>query len=281
MANHSQLSSFIWQIAELLRGPYRPNQYERVILPLLVLRRFDCILAPTKQAVLAKHKELEAKNQLNDTILNRVASGAGEPLRFHNHSPLNFEILKSDPQHIVSHLDGYINGFSENVRLIFERFDFNNEIRTMNDYNILYLVVSAFAGVDLHPDTVSNHDMGILFEGLIRDFNEANNQEAGDYFTPRDVIELMVDVLFSTDDDILRTAGKIATLLDPTCGTGGMLSEAQNHLFEFNQSAELYVFGQDYNPRSYAVAASDLLIKGNRNSEIRFGDSLTDDQFPG
>ena len=273
-----QLSNFIWQIADLLRGPYRPPQYERVMLPLVVLRRFDCVLAATKPAVLAEYERQKARyeNEALDSLLNKAAGQ-----RFHNRSPLDFDKLKGDPEHIDEHLVSYINGFSKNVRDIFERFEFVAEIERMREANILYLVIARFCDIDLHPDVVDNIQMGLLFEDLIRRFNEAANETAGDHFTPREVIRLMVDILFAPDDAILTTPGTIRKLLDPACGTGGMLSEAQNHLREMHAAAQLWVFGQDFNPRSYAIAASDLLMKGNENSAIRFGDSLTQDQYTG
>src|SRR6266545_1784024 len=276
MIDHHQLSNFIWQIADLLRGPYRPPQYERVMLPLTVLRRFDCVLASTKPQVLAEYKRLEGKLAGNglDARLNKIAGQ-----RFHNHSELDFGRLKADPEHISQHLQSYIKDFSGNLYQIFERFEFTTEIERMADANILYLMISKFSDVDLHPDRVDNIQMGLLFEDLIRRFNEAANETTGDHFTPREVIRLMVDVLFDPDDEVLTTAGKVFKLLDPTCGTGGMLSEAQNHLREMHQDNKLWVFGQDFNSRSYAIAASDLLMKGNENSDIRYGDSLIDVQY--
>lgn len=276
--DHHQLSNFIWQIADLLRGPYRPPQYERVMLPLVVLRRFDCVLAETKPKVLAEYERQKGRRQDDalDSILNRTAGQ-----RFHNRSPLDFEKLKADPEHIDKHLISYIHGFSKNVGEIFDRFEFATEVERMSEANILYLVVSKFCDIDLHPDVVNNIEMGLLFEDLIRRFNEAANETAGDHFTPREVIRLMVDILFAPDDEILTTPGIVRKLLDPACGTGGMLSEAQNHLREMNLDAQLWVFGQDFNPRSYAIAASDLLLKGNENSAIRYGDSLTQDQYRG
>jgi type I restriction enzyme M protein len=283
MTDHHQLSNFIWQIADLLRGPYRPPQYERVMLPLTVLRRFDCVLAETKPRVLAEYDRRKAtlEGHALDRVLNQ-ASGQ----RFHNHSPLDFEKLKADPQNISGHLTSYIQGFSQNVREIFERFDFDAEIARMNDANILYLVVSKFCDVDLHPDTIDNIGMGLLFEELIRKFNELANETAGDHFTPREVIQLMIDILFTPDDAILTTPQRIFRLLDPACGTGGILSEGQKHLREMHAQAQLYVYGQDVNPRAYAIAASDLLLKtktmngSHAESVIRFGDTLIDDQFP-
>lgn len=278
MPDHHQLSNFIWQIADLLRGPYRPPQYERVMLPMTVLRRFDCVLAETKPMVVAEYNERRERWSA-DTLDGRLNMVAGQ--RFHNHSPLDFGRLKSDPDHINQHLVSYIDGFSKNVRDIFDYFDFKAEIAKMHEANILYLVVVKFCDIDLHPDVVDNIQMGLLFEDLIRRFNEAANETAGDYFTPREVIRLMVDILFTPDDDILTTEGKVFTLLDPACGTGGMLSEAQRHLQAMNSRAQLWVFGQDFNPRAYAIAASDLLMKDGENSRIEFGDSLINDRFEG
>jgi type I restriction enzyme M protein len=293
MADQQQLSNFIWQVADLLRGPYRPPQYERVMLPLTVLRRFDCVLAPTKMQVLKEfNKRKDQTDAVLDPLLNRIA---GE--RFHNHSEFSFEGiddgsgkrkggLKGDPDNIDKHLIAYINGFSKNIRDIFDRFEFTAEIEKMREANILYLVVSKFCEIDLHPDVLDNIKMGELFEDLIRRFNEAANETAGDHFTPREVIQLMVDLLFDPDDAVL-TKPVICKMLDPTCGTGGMLAEAQKHLRRNNSKANLYVFGQDFNPRAYAMAASDLLLKETEKSDIRltksdirFGDTLLDDQFP-
>lgn len=277
MATHHELSNFIWQIADLLRGPYRPPQYERVMLPMTVLRRFDCVLKPTKEKVLAEYERRKGGNLEGDALDSILNRAAGE--RFHNRSPLTFERLKGDPEQIDKHLVAYINGFSSNVRDIFERFEFFGEIEKMREANILYLVVSKFCDVDLHPNRVDNLHMGLIFEDLIRRFNEAANETAGDHFTPREVIRLMVDILFAADDDLLARPGTVRKLLDPACGTGGMLAEAQNYLREHHAQAELYVFGQDFNPRAYAIAASDLLIKGHERSRIAFGDTLTDDKF--
>lgn len=280
-SNFQQLSNFIWSVADLLRGPYRPPQYERVMLPLTVLRRFDAVLALTKQNVLTRYEALKDKDsQALDSILNQTAKDEqGNPLGFHNHSQLDFQKLKGDPDNIGRHLTDYINGFSENVRKIFERFDFEKEIEKMEDADRLYLVVAQFADIDLHPNRVDNITMGLVFEDLIRRFNESANETAGDHFTPREVIRLMVNLLLEPDTDVLTQAGIIVTLCDPTCGTGGMLAEGQSWIRGHNDQATVKVFGQDYNPRSYAVAASDLLIKGHRDSRIEYGNTLTDDQF--
>ena len=282
MSDHSDFSNLIWQIADLLRGPYRPPQYERVMLPMTVLRRFDCVLASSKSLVLAEHERWghRLKGTALDAKLNRAAGQS-----FHNHSPLDFERLKGDPGHLAEHLVSYIQGFSDNVRRIFEYFEFETEIERMQDAGILYLIVSKFRDVDLHPNRVPNTQMGLIFENLIRRFNELANETAGDHFTPREVIRLMVGILFTHDDDLLAKPGTVRKILDPACGTGGMLAEAQRYLLEHHRDSYLFAFGQDYNRRAYATAASDMLIKQvdqfGGDSNIRFGDSLTDDQFEG
>lgn len=280
MPDHNYFANLIWQIADLLRGPYRPPQYERVMLPMTVLRRFDCVLAPTKARVLAEYERRKTtlKGRALDERLNRVAHQ-----RFHNHSPLDLAKLKGDPDSIDRHLLFYIRGFSENVRTIFEFFEFANEIERMREANILYLVASKFSEVDLHPDNVPNEQMGLIFEHLIRRFNELANETAGDHFTPREVIRLMVNILFIDDDRLLATPGTVRKLLDPACGTGGMLAEAQTYLREHHAAARLFVYGQDYNKRAFATAAADMLIKEvNHNGagdNVRFGDSFTEDRF--
>ena len=283
MADHNYFANLIWQIADLLRGPYRPPQYERVMLPMTVLRRFECVLAPSKAKVLAEYARRKGGRVKGEALDQRLNRAAGQ--RFHNRSSLNLWKLKGDPDNIERHLVSYINGFSQNVRDIFEFFEFENEIEKMREANILYLVVSKFADVDLHPETVPNDQMGLIFENLIRRFNELANETAGDHFTPREVIRLMVSILFIEDDQLLATPGVVRKLLDPACGTGGMLAEAQNYLREHHGSARLFVYGQDYNKRAFATAASDMLIKhvdhNGSGDNIRFGDSLADDQFRG
>jgi type I restriction enzyme M protein len=283
MASHSDLANLIWQIADLLRGPYRPPQYERVMLPLVVLRRFDCVLADTKAKVLAEYDHRKT-GKLADDALDRILNKASGH-RFHNRSPLDFQKLKGDPDNIHSHLTSYINGFSANVRRIFDYFEFGNEIERMSEANILYLVVKAFCDVDLHPRLVPNEQMGLVFENLIRRFNELANETAGDHFTPREVIHLMVDLLFIEDSDLLRQPGTVRTMLDPACGTGGMLAEAQSYMRRHNAAAKLYVYGQDYNKRAFATAASDMLMKqvdhNGGGENVQFGDTFTEDRFEG
>lgn len=283
MASHSDLANLIWQIADLLRGPYRPPQYERVMLPLVVLRRFDCVLADTKPKVLAEFERRKG-GKLEDDALDRILNNASGH-RFHNRSPLDFQKLKGAPDNIHSHLTSYINGFSANVRRIFDYFEFGTEIERMREANILYLVIKAFCDVDLHPRLVPNEQMGLVFENLIRRFNELANETAGDHFTPREVIHLMVDLLFIEDGDLLRQPGTVRTMLDPACGTGGMLAEAQSYMRRHNAAAKLYVYGQDYNKRAFATAASDMLMKqvdhNGGGENVQFGDTFTEDRFEG
>jgi type I restriction enzyme M protein len=252
------------------------------MLPMTILRRFDCVLTDTKQAVLAKHEKMKEKfdGEALDTMLNKVAGQ-----KFHNHSPLSFEKMKGAPESIAKDLVSYIRGFSTNVQRIFDYFEFEKEIELMNEANILYLVVSRFSTVDLNPSKVSNIEMGQIFENLIRRFNELANETAGDHFTPREVIKLMVNLLFINDDDLLSKPGTVRKMLDPTCGTGGMLAESQAYLMTHNLDAQLFAYGQDYNKRAFATAASDMLIKevshNGTGENIRFGDSLIDDKFEG
>jgi type I restriction enzyme M protein len=276
LSNFSEKVSFIWSVADLLRGPYKPAQYGRVILPLTVLRRLDCVLEPTKHKVLDKAAALKASGIKDaEPILNRVAGH-----KFHNTSKLDFQKMKGDPDKIGTNLAHYMKSFSSKARQIFEFFEFEKEIAKLAEANRLYLVVSKFADMDLHPDAVPNHEMGLIFEDLIRRFNEASNETAGDHFTPREVIRLMVNLLFTPDSQVLRTKGTVRTLYDPACGTGGMLSVAEEFLRELNPDAKLEVFGQDYNNEAFAICCSDMMIKGQTPDNIKFGDSFTQDGLP-
>ena len=275
MNQFSDKVNFIWSLKELLRGPYKDHQVGRVILPLTVLRRLDCVLEPTKAKVLAKAAELKGGKVANtEPILNRVAGAS-----FHNTSKLDFQKLKGDADKIAANLTAYIKGFSSKVREIFEKFNFEPEIARLEENDRLFLVVSKFAEFDLHPDRVSNIEMGYIFEELIRRGNEAANETAGDHFTPREVIRLMVNLLLAPDRDLLVKKGIVRTLFDPACGTGGMLAVADEYLHELNPDAKLEVFGQDHNPESYAVCGSDMLIKGHNIDHIVFGSSFTKDGF--
>ena len=246
-----------------------------MILPLIVLRRLDCVLEPTKEKVLSKVKSLKGGQFKNiEPILNKTAGQ-----KFHNKSHFTFEKLKADPDNISANLTNFMKGFSERARIIIEHFKFEEQITELEKHNRLYKVVSKFCEIDLHPEKVNNIQMGYIFEELIRRFNEASNEEAGDHFTPREVIRLMVDLLFNPDDNILSKRGIIKTLFDPACGTGGMLSVASDYVRELNPQAQLEVFGQDYNSEAYAICGSDMMIKGEDIEHIQFGNSFTQDQF--
>ncbi len=275
MNNFHEKVSFIWSVADLIRGPFRPNQYKDVMLPMTVLRRLDCVLEPTKERVLEQHEKLSGGKVKNvDPILCRVT---GVP--FYNRSRFTFSRLKGDPNNIAANLTHYIKGFSTRAREIIEHFGFEEQIARLNKANRLYLVVSRFCDIDLHPQTVPNIEMGYIFEELIRKFNEASNEEAGDHFTPREVIRLMVSLLFLPDSDTLTTRGIVKTLYDPACGTGGMLSVSEDYVRELNPDARLEVFGQDYNAQAYAICGSDMMIKGQDIDHIAYGNSFTDDRF--
>lgn len=276
MNNFGDKVSFIWGVANILRGPYRPNQYKEIILPMTVLRRLDCVLEPTKEEVLKRKKEL-AKSKIKniDPVLCRIT---GFP--FYNTSRFTFDKLKGDSSNIAPNLINYIKGFSTLAREIIEHFEFEEHIAKLDKANQLYLVVLEFSKIDLHPDKVSNIEMGYIFEELIRRFNEASNEEAGDHFTPREVIRLMVGILFLPDNGTLTTKGIIKTLYDPACGTGGMLSVAEDYLRELNPDARLEVFGQDYNDEAYAICGSDMMLKGQDIDHIAYGNSFTSDYFP-
>lgn len=276
MNNFGGKVSFIWSVADLLRGPYRPNQYKDVMLPMTVLRRLDCVLEPTKDKVLQKLKSLQGGPVKNvDPILCRVTA-----VPLYNRSRYTFERLKGDPDNIAANFTNYIKGFSTRARDIIEHFGFEEHIAKLDKADRLYLLVRRFCDIDLHPERVPNIEMGYIFEELIRRFNEASNEEAGDHFTPREVIRLMVDLIFMPDDDVLTTRGIVKTLYDPACGSGGMLSVAEEYVRKLNPDAQLEVFGQDYNDQSYAICGSDMMIKGENIDHIAYGDSFTDDHFP-
>jgi type I restriction enzyme M protein len=268
---------FIWSVADLLRGPYRPNQYKDVMLPMTVLRRLDCVLEPTREKVLEKYNQMrDGKVKNLEPILNRLA-GQG----FHNTSPFTFKKLKGDPDHIAANLTHYIKGFSSRARDIIDHFGFEEHIAKLDSHNRLYHVVVKFCDIDLHPDKVANIEMGYIFEELIRRFNEASNEEAGDHFTPREVIRLMVNLIFNPDNEVLTKKGIVRTLYDPAAGTGGMLSISEEYIRELNPDARIEVFGQDYNAQAYAICGSDMMIKGQGLDNIYFGNSFTQDYFAG
>ncbi len=282
--NHRQMAGFIWSICNLLRGPYKRNEYRKVILPLTVLRRFDCLLTPTKSAVLAKHQEIKTKP---DTVIRRLLEDITGH-KFYNLSKMEFDkdaphSLLNDPNNLAPNLNSYINGFSPNVRAIMEKFKFSDQIAHMAEKNILFEVVKAFASkVDLSfpgltPDE-ANIQMGYVFEELIRIGAEQSNEEAGEHFTPREVIKLMVNLLLAPEKDLARSH-VVKTIYDPACGTGGMLSVAEEYIRKLNSEAQPKLFGQDWNDEAWAVCKSDMLIKGEEADNIIRDDTFTKDGF--
>jgi type I restriction enzyme M protein len=270
------LSSFIWSVADLLRGDYRQSDYGKVILPFAVLRRLDCVLEPTKAAVLAElAKRTQAKINPEPFLLRKSGQ------LFYNTSPLDLKKLMGDQDHIGENLRAYMHAFSPAVRDIFESFDFHTQIDRLAKAGLLYLVTEKFATINLHPDTVSNAQMGAVFEELIRKFAELSNETAGEHFTPREVIRLMVNLLFIEDDEALTKPGVVRSLYDPTAGTGGMLSVAGEHLASLNPDARLVMYGQELNAESYAICKADMLIKGQDIANIIFGNTLSADGLTG
>ncbi|MEY8860143.1 type I restriction-modification system subunit M N-terminal domain-containing protein, partial [Tenacibaculum singaporense] len=270
MTNVKESANFIWTIADLLRGDYKQSDYGKVILPLTVLRRLDCVLKATKADVLKKYEQVKSMNIQNlDPILNKVAG-----YNFHNSSLFDFDKLIADPNNIAFNLRDYINGFSEDAREIIEQFDFDNQITKLEEGNLLYMIIKRFQEIDLHPERISSIEMGYMFEELIRKFAEISNETAGEHFTPREVIRLMVNLLFMNDREILTQKGIVKTIFDCCAGTGGMLSVAEEYLHELNPDARLEVFGQELNPESYAICKSDMLIKGQKPDNIAKGNSL-------
>ena len=270
------LSSFIWSVADLLRGDYTQSEYGKVILPFTVLRRLDCVLEPTKDAVLVE-KDKREKAGLNAEPFLLRKSGQF----FYNTSPLDMKKLMGDQDNIGENLREYLRAFSPAVREIFESFDFHVQIDRLAKSKLLYLVTEKFANIDLHPDVVSNAQMGAVFEELIRKFAEASNATAGEHFTPREVIRLMVNLIFIEDDAALTKPGIVRSLYDPTAGTGGMLSVAGEHLASLNPDSRLVMYGQELNPESYAICKADMLIKGQDIANIIFGNTLSADGLTG
>lgn len=276
-SNINEKAALIWAIADKLTGVYKPHEYGEVILPLTVIRRFDCILADTKDAVLKKYDEVKAL-EMKDVFLRKASGHA-----FYNTSKYTFERLLDDPDHIEANFRAYLEGFSENVRDIIEKFKFDGHITTMANKGILYIVIKEFTSpkANLHPNVISNIEMGYIFEEIIRRFSEAHNEDAGQHYTPREVIRLMVNILFSDDNDILSGNDVVKTIYDPACGTGGMLSVAEEYLHKLNGKAELMSFGQEINDQTFAICKADMLIKGNDADFIKDGNTLSDDQFEG
>jgi N-6 DNA methylase len=277
-SNVNEKAALIWAIADKLTGVYKPHEYGEVILPLTVIRRFDCILSDTKDAVLKKYDEV--KNLPMKDVLLRSATGGKA---FYNTSKYTFERLLDDPDNIEENFRDYLNGFSENVQDIIEKFKFDGHITTMANKGILYIVIKEFISpkANLHPDVISNLEMGYIFEEIIRRFSESHNEDAGQHYTPREVIRLMVNILFHDDNDILSGNNVAKTIYDPACGTGGMLSVSEEYLHELNSATELLAFGQELNDQTFAICKADMLIKGNDANFIKDGNTLSDDQFEG
>ena len=274
---HEELKAIIWDIANRLRGPYRPPQYRLVMLPMVVLRRLDCVLEPTKDVVIERHHELQAQRK-PETAMDLLLGKAADPERKHplyNTSPYTFARLLGDAENIAPNLVSYINGFSPTARSIFERFKFADQIEKLDASNRLFTVVKAMADVDLHPDRIDNLQMGYLFEHLVMRFNEQANEEAGDHFTPREVIRLMANLIYTGERDVYRPS-IYRRIYDPACGTGGMLSESERLILSQNERAELALFGQEYNDESWAICCSDMLIKDEDTANIVLGDTLGD-----
>ncbi len=289
--NHSAIVSFLWGVADLIRDTFKRGKYQDVILPLTVLRRLDCVLAPTKEKVLQTQARFKGKLENLDPQL-RAASG----FAFYNTSRYDFEKLLADAPHLAANLRNYIAGFSPNMREVLEKFDFDNTISKLDEAGLLFQVLERFKNVDLHPDRIDNPTMGTIFEELIRRFNEALNENPGEHFTPRDVVHLMVDLMLAGDEDRIRPKGVVRTVYDPCCGSGGMLMITKEHITlgwrrngevirgPINPEAEIHLFGQEVNPETWAVSKSDLFIKdptGRDADNIAFGSTLSNDRHAG
>src|SRR5712691_9279794 len=276
MHNFSEKVNFIWSVADLIRDTFKRSKYQDVILPLTVLRRIDCVLQPTKEAVLEVNARLKGRI---DNLAPQLRRASG--YSFYNTSLYDFERLLNDAPNLAANLRAYINGFSDNMREVLEKFDFNNTIIKLDEAGLLFLVMEKFKNIDLHPDKVSNHDMGYIFQELIRKFNEALNENPGEHFTPREVIRLMVNLLLAQDEAALHRSHIVRTVYDPCCGSGGMLTIAKERMLEINQEVEVHLFGQELNGETFAICKSDLYMKSVDSSDadnIKFGSTLSKDQ---
>jgi len=283
MTNFQEKVTFIWDLANLLRGEYKRNEYQKVILPFTVLKRFDSVLSDSKKDVLEAYNKYKKQFENVEHILRDVAIDKnGKPLGFYNYSKYDFKTLLEDPEHIEQNLIHYLDCFSKNVQEIFENFKIKIHIETLAKANLLFLLIKKFSEskVDLHPDIVSNHDMGTIFEELIRKFAEQSNEEAGEHFTPKDVVELMTKLMFIENGDKLKTKNMIKTVYDPACGTGGMLTSCEDFINKVNPSVEVVLFGQEVNPEIYAICKADMLMKGENDENIKGPlSTLSKDQF--
>ena len=277
--NFHEKANFIWSIADLLRGDYKQHEFQDVILPMTVLKRLDDVLEPTKEKVLEKAEELKSQGVKEESAAMILRRTSKYP--FYNTSPYTFSKLLEDPDNIAKNLRAYINGFDPDMRDILDNFEFGDEIKRLDNNDLLFQVTQRFNDIDLHPDEVSNHEMGTIFEELIRRFNEQTGEAAGEHFTPREVIELMSRCIIAGNGE-LKKAGAIKTIYDPACGTGGMLTVAKDEISQVNEDIKLYLYGQELNPKTYAIAKADILIKGdphrNDAQNIKLGNSFTNDQ---
>ncbi|MFG2337360.1 N-6 DNA methylase [Streptomyces yangpuensis] len=271
-SKHTELANHAWSVADLLRGDYKQSDYGKVILPFTVLRRLECVLEPTREKVVETVAKFAGQDIDTGHFLRR-ASGHS----FYNKSDLTLRKIAADPQNAAKNLQIYVGAFSDNAREVLDKYEFNQQVRKLDGANLLYQVIGRFTDLDLHPDVVPNHNMGYIFEELIRRFAEQSNETAGEHFTPREVIKLMVNLLVAPDADILSLPGVVRTVMDPACGTGGMLSAADDRILALNPDATVEVYGQELNPESWAICRSDLMIKGQDPENIRFGNSFSDD----
>ncbi|MEV8002822.1 class I SAM-dependent DNA methyltransferase [Streptomyces parvus] len=269
---HTELANHAWSVADLLRGDYKQSDYGKVILPFTVLRRLECVLEPTRAKVVEEAARCKEQDLDPDYFLPRAAGHS-----FYNTSSLTLKKIAGDPKNAAANLQMYVGAFSANAREVLEKYKFAQQIATLDDANLLYQVIGRFTDLDLRPEAVSNHNMGYIFEELIRRFSEQSNETAGEHFTPREVIQLMVNLLIAPDGDALSLPGVVRTVLDPACGTGGMLSAADEHIRAYNKDATVEVYGQELNPESWAICRSDLMIKGQDPENIAYGNSFSDD----
>lgn len=277
--NGQRLGPFIWSVADLLRGDYKPAEYRRVVLPFTVLRRLDCILEKAKPSVLKVAASIRDLGNLRTDDELRLQKASG--FRFYNVSKFNFSKLIDDAPGIRRNIEAYVGGFSANVRDIFERYKFDEQIARLDEKNLLYQIVLKFGSIDLHPNVVTNHDMGTIFECLIRKFNELSNETAGEHYTPRDAIHLLVDLLLAGDADLLVNPKPLRTVFDPAAGTGGMLSVTEDRIKEYNKNAKVTAYAQEINDETYAICKADMLFKGQDITNVKQGDTLSDDKFRG
>ncbi|MAC46772.1 MAG: restriction endonuclease subunit M [Oceanospirillum sp.] len=271
--NFSSTAAFLWSVADLLRGDFKQSQYGRIILPFTLLRRLECVLEATKPEVLDRYEAVKSMPpEAQEKLLTHSAK-----LSFYNTSKMDLNHLGETD--VASNLESYIQSFSPNAREIFEHFDFINTIDKLAEAKLLYKVAKRFATTDLHPDTISNYGMGLVFEELIRRFAESSNETAGEHFTPRDIVRLTTSLVFSNDDEVLTQAGLVRSIYDPTAGTGGFLSSGMEYVHELNEKASLSAFGQELNPESYAICKADMLIKGQKVDNIKLGNTLSEDKL--